>query len=56
MSPKDTLLENGSDAQGKAFLAAWDAHRTSLAGPNVRHERRRKGREAAFRTPARWRG
>ena len=30
-----------------------------LAGhktPNVRHERRRKGREAAFGTSARWRG
>ena len=25
-------------------------------GPNVRHERRRKGREAAFGTSARWRG
>ena len=25
-------------------------------GPNVRHERRAKGREAAFGTSARWRG
>ena len=25
-------------------------------GPNVRHERRRKGREAAFAASARWRG
>ena len=28
----------------------------TLLGPNVRHERRRKGREAAFETSARWRG
>ena len=27
-----------------------------LLGSNVRHERRRKGREAAFGTSARWRG
>ena len=28
----------------------------AFMGPNVRHERRRKGREAAFGTSARWRG
>ena len=33
-------------------LHFWSAH----MGPNVRHERRRKGREAAFGTSARWRG
>src|SRR5205814_10030348 len=27
-----------------------------VSTPNVRHERRRKGREAAFGTSARWRG
>ena len=27
-----------------------------LVLPNVRHERRRKGREAAFGASARWRG
>ncbi len=31
----------------------WDV---LLVGPNVRHERRAKGREAAFGTSARWRG
>jgi len=30
--------------------------RHRFLGPNVRHERRRKGREAAFGTSARWRG
>ena len=36
--------------------AAHDELRTSLLGPNVRHERQAKGREAAFGTSARWRG
>ena len=39
---------------GQVFASACEVR--DLAGPNVRHERRRKGREAAFGTSARWRG
>ena len=38
------------------LICAPIAHRLCLTAPNVRHERRRKGREAAFGTSARWRG
>src|SRR5580765_5770859 len=39
---------------GRAFRCG---HRKGwIALPNVRHERRRKGREASFGTSARWRG
>ena len=40
-------------ARTLASAACVAAHETE---PNVRHERRRKGREAAFVTSARWRG
>ena len=40
-----------------ARMAAYLAFRSlDFAEPNVRHERRAKGREAAFGTSARWRG
>ena len=34
----------------------WHVPSLTLLGPNVRHERRRKGCEAGFGTSARWRG
>ena len=37
-------------------LEYYARQRTRMLGPNVRHERRTKGRDAAFGTSARWRG
>ena len=52
-----------SCAPAAAICAARDAHlhhgsclEACVQGSNVRHERRAKGREAAFGTSARWRG
>ena len=55
------LLElrlTAAEGEAMAFTAneAQRTHPVCLPGPNVRHERRRKGREAAFGTSARWRG
>ena len=49
-----TALEDGTQAAlRRQARHGWETRET---GPNVRHERRRKGREAAFVTSARWRG
>jgi hypothetical protein len=47
--------ETRSDASS-AITASTVASVPCRKGPNVRHERRAKGREAAFGTSARWRG
>ena len=41
---------------GSAGASSEQTEQWSPLGPNVRHERRAKGREAAFGTSARWRG